>query len=276
MGQVRLNAQRVHSLGADETFKSLKLKKRKANHHTQTHTRDVSKVRVFVKPQMKENVSRLSGRETRGPVTREKREASGLASGAARQYSRIFLEVQEGDGVAEAGEGVVRDEGDVVDAQVKVPQAVQPAERVAGDLVELVVAEAQVLQVLCNTGAGLKGRAVPVASVNIFSPCLCSSLLFVAARAMPMHHERGHACMHASSLPRPRPGPSRPRPSVHPARAAHATLLPGRLTFEPGKGLGIHVADLVVLQLQRVEELQVREHAGGDRVDPVVLQIEGV
>lgn len=60
----------------------------------------------------------------------------------------IFLQVEEGDGVTEADEGVLRNDGDVVGPEVEVPQSVQRPESVARDLVQVVVAQTQVLQVL--------------------------------------------------------------------------------------------------------------------------------
>ena len=62
-------------------------------------------------------------------------------------YLHILLQVEEGDGVPVAAEGVLDDVGDVVGAQVEVSQAVQRPQRLRRDLVQAVVAQTQVLQV---------------------------------------------------------------------------------------------------------------------------------
>lgn len=67
------------------------------------------------------------------------------------RFLPILLQVEEGDGVTEADEGVLRNDGDVVGPEVEVPESVQRPESVARDLVQVVVAETQVLQVLCAT-----------------------------------------------------------------------------------------------------------------------------
>lgn len=61
----------------------------------------------------------------------------------------ILLQVEEGDGIPKADERILRNDGDVVGPEVEVPESVQRPESVAGDLVQVVVAQTQVLQVLC-------------------------------------------------------------------------------------------------------------------------------
>jgi len=61
----------------------------------------------------------------------------------------ILLQVEEGDGVTRADKGVLRNDGDVVGPEVEVPESVQRPESVARDLVQVVVAQTQILQVLC-------------------------------------------------------------------------------------------------------------------------------
>jgi hypothetical protein len=59
----------------------------------------------------------------------------------------IFLQIQEGNGISVASEGVLANVGDVVGAQVEVAQPVQRPQRLGRDLVQAVVAQAEVLQV---------------------------------------------------------------------------------------------------------------------------------
>lgn len=63
------------------------------------------------------------------------------------RYSLVFLQVEEGDAVAVAGEGVLGDDRDVVGSQVQVSETVQTPQCITGDLVEVVVAKSQVLEV---------------------------------------------------------------------------------------------------------------------------------
>lgn len=62
----------------------------------------------------------------------------------------VLLQVQERDGVPEADEGVLVDGRDVVRAQVQVPKTVQRPQCLARDPVQVVIAEAQILQIFCK------------------------------------------------------------------------------------------------------------------------------
>lgn len=61
----------------------------------------------------------------------------------------ILLQIEEGDGIPKADKRILRNDGDVVGPEVEVPESVQRPESVAGDFVQVVVAQTQILQVLC-------------------------------------------------------------------------------------------------------------------------------
>lgn len=85
--------------------------------------------------------------------------------------SLVFLQIQERDGVSVAQEGIFRDVADVVGSQVEVTETMKWSQRVTGDLMQVVISQAEILKIFWSAIKKVvkkkrRGCFVAVLSVN--------------------------------------------------------------------------------------------------------------
>lgn len=63
----------------------------------------------------------------------------------------VLLQIKKGDGVPVAGEGILGDDANVIRPEVQMAQPVQSPQGLSWNGVDVVVAEAEVLEVFCKS-----------------------------------------------------------------------------------------------------------------------------